>query len=255
MRQDKRNTGFVAHLWRLGLALIVAWAAAGCNGDEEGETAADDTGAVQDGDDGGIGDGDEPEPQSDFCGDIKVPLLPIVGGESSPDPSVVTMSAAQQNAVVVTERPCTGVFVAPNVVLTNASCVAEYDTVTVLVGESRTSPEATFTASEIHVHPDYDDSSYPGFTYPGVLVLDEDVTTIQPIPVVETPTSLLDQEVVAGGYGRTSPGTSTGTQRYWYTLTVSSENDLTYTASGDGTNGICAGGDAGAEAEERGWAD
>ncbi len=188
---------------------------------------------------------------TDQCGDIKVFPSDIVGGSAIPDPAVVTMSAAQQDSTLMLFWSpegvlCSGVLVAPRVVLTAAVCmdggVGLPDQV--VYGSDGTSPDGNLATASFAVHADYDLATSP--YHPAVIVLGEDATAagLVPIPLQSASTSLVGEDVVAGGYGETVPGSSNSGTRLWATLRVDSEDALTYTASGGGTSGTCSG-DAG----------
>jgi len=184
-----------------------------------------------------------PEPGTDFCGDVKHVVHEIVNGVDAPE--AVSLTDGQIKAVGALNLDfsgvCSGVLVAPDVVLTAAHCVeAISGDPTFLVGDSYMPPEATFRGVEWYVHPLY--TGDPAYDIAVIIISGDPLSEgIEPIPASFEPTSLLAQTVQAVGYGMTDPAGDWNTRRWWTTHEVISESPAIYIASGHGASGLCQG--------------
>ena len=188
---------------------------------------------------------------TDHCGDVKTFPSDIVGGTATPDSTVVTLSGAQEKAVVMlywdVGQLCSGTLVAPRVVVTAAIC-GVVGTATppdhVFYGPDGLAAEGELDVASMAVHPSFDMTT--DMMRPSVIVLGEDATLagMEPLPIPDSTTSLAGEDVLFGGYGATVAGDSfTAGVRHWTGLHVDAETATSYTAS-NGTAGACMG-DAG----------
>jgi len=123
----------------------------------------------------------------------------IIGGTSDPThPAVVALTRASTGGL------CSGVVVAPRLVLTAAHCVADATAadVTVVLGEDVAIPDATATAAELIVYPTVTDleTAMPGGIDLGFVVVGEDLG-VAPLALAPGAAPGEGETVTLVGYG------------------------------------------------------
>ncbi len=204
------------------------------------------------------------------CGDERTPTgqqsSGIVGGVSTWDPDVVSLTDGQALAVGAIlmdtgyagwQAICTGTVVAPTLVLTAAHCVVDlYGDGSTYgasqfrfgVGDDTTSLRATLEPAEVIVDPYYNARSDGAAHDQAILRFDtpipESVPGLVPIPILRDPLdpSLVGTMMQAVGFGCVETECTTpNTRRYWTPIEVA---DITYfdlTVDGRGVAGVCYG--------------
>jgi secreted trypsin-like serine protease len=174
------------------------------------------------------------------------PARAIIGG---------TIDTVNTAAALLYDDPlgalCSGVLIAPTVVLTAGSCLAADPVAENWVVSFDTQPfvgSATFhTASAVHVHPQFD--SEPLAHDVGVVIL-FDPPAPTPLPwLAEDPGGVytVGQPIAVTGYGLTTAGGSDSGVRRTRVLGATSIEPSTFTHTGDASAQICSG-DAGGPA-------
>jgi len=159
----------------------------------------------------------------------------VVGG--TPAPVLFEMTAGQQDAVVAfvggSGRPfCTGVAVAPHIVLSAAYCGGIAPGTRVRVGRDTTQPVAEARVAAVVRHPGYRQS-----VNDHALVLLDRRLPVTPLAVGgEVPA-----EVQNVGYGWTSSGTEGNTERWWVAEPVADRQETYFVVDGQGRHGLCQG--------------
>lgn len=219
--------------------------------ENEGEAAENDGEA-----EGDLAEGDG-EPEVNLCGigdDIKTPATPpppqlpvILGDETPRTPSLVTLSPAQQNAIVFVSSfygnvgyICTGVLIAPRVILTSASCLRDPEPtdefkeaeITVSFGHDINHHAALFTVTDFTTSPDYNSATYASDF--AVLVLPHSAFAIPnfkletiPFNEADLPASIIGKQVEAAG----SDTGEIGPVRDWTVNTVKAQTATTIASS------------------------
>lgn len=169
------------------------------------------------------------------------PTLPIIGGEAVEPgqyPAVVSLEMG-----VLRTFPCTGVLVAPTLVLTAAHCLVGRppdEPITVHTGATRgDGPEAT--AVSFAAHPDYvaDATAHDLFDY-GYIVIDRELPGPYGVPVTDQETwdfaLQWDREVTIVGYGRVADDAPDDGIKRAVTVPIDgfSPAGLEFAAGGDG---------------------
>lgn len=157
----------------------------------------------------------------------------IYNGSESPT-LYTSMSAAQQNAVVSICANwygcfCTGAIISPHVVLTAAHClVEEYYTMqardlAVVIGPDNQYPEQVLAVKNAIYYTENDEKYIDRGNMSldiAVLILEDEVTSIPPLPISSGRIDhLLGKNVQAGGYGISEKSVD-NTKRNWTTLTI-----------------------------------
>lgn len=189
----------------------------------------------------------------------------IVGGTDRWTDDVLPLTEPQALAVggVFTgsggseELSCTGTLVAPRVMLTAAHClmvsaqrVLDPSQVRFGVGPDLATPVAVFSASEVHVHPDYSYWSDEADNDVAVVVLAEDAVqalggAITPVPLNCDPlvrAGFVNERLQVVGYGATDRfGYVFGTEQLWAVETIVGLSGSDFTVDGGGVAGVCYG--------------
>ncbi|MDB4987529.1 MAG: Vitamin K-dependent protein [Myxococcaceae bacterium] len=143
------------------------------------------------------------------------------GSRDQGDPNVVLLISWNGSNPTGTLNSCTAEVVAPDVLLTAAHCLSENKQyyaaflgadATVLrppIDPSKSSVSAQLhMAREVHTHPQY--VTTQGYYDVGVVILQESLTGVTPLPINRTaPTPSLLSDVSIVGYGKTYDGDST----------------------------------------------
>jgi len=198
---------------------------------------------------------DEAEPDANLCG-VGDDEKTANGGRiyyGTAEPQLLDMTPGQQMALValVTDEGgwysnfCSGVVVAPKLVLTAAHCVhgESASGIKVAVGPDAADPDYVLSVSAIHANPDY---AWEAPHDQGVLVLTQSVYSavpeLEPVPINTTPltSALIGERVQNGGFGMTHDN-SNNTQRWWVDEAVADILDGEFTVDGQGVGGVCYG--------------
>jgi hypothetical protein len=198
-----------------------------------------DGGASQDA--GTSGDGGVCEPGTNKS---RSRLLPIVNGTRQP--TYLPLDAAQQNAVIglafdaTSSSDCSGVLVAPNIVLTAKHCTEgeSASSLYVLFGVDDEAPTLRARVAQKREHPTHDVS---------LLTLSQppsDTIDVRPIPIALEDLSSADIGITVeqGGYGQTAPRGS-GDGRFFAAERLAGfedEGDV-LVVDGQGLRGVCYG--------------